>query len=123
MSNPLVFFQIVTPMPEELQSFLTEVFDWKITGGGDPSSGCSIDPQGPADLDVKGAVRPADEDQAGTATSSVIPYFRVQDLWQTVERAERLGAEIVTPIYQTPGGAHTATFRTVGGLLVGLFQA
>ncbi|MQA91600.1 MAG: hypothetical protein GEU90_15485 [Gemmatimonas sp.] len=118
MSSPLVFFQMMTSQPEDLRSFLEGVFDWTFAGTVSPESGGSIDPQGPADIDVKGAILRADSE-----SPAVVPYFRVPDLWETVKRAESLGAVIITPIFQTAGGAHTATLRTPDGLHVGLFQA
>jgi uncharacterized protein len=113
MPNPIVFFQIATSDLPAARAFYGELFDWTIseTGG--------IDPGGPADFDTTGAFRALPEGQAPFVT----PWFRVDDLWKTLERAMELGAQEVLSIRQQPGGAHFCIVRAPDGQTLGLVQA
>lgn len=109
--NPIVFFQITTT--PEGRRFFEELFDWQVTPEG------NIDPGGPGDFDPKGFFRPAKDGQPPFVT----PWFRVLDLWATVERAQAMGAEVLIPIRrQNEGGPHIALLRAPEGLSFGLVQ-
>jgi uncharacterized protein len=114
MPSPLVFFNIVTTDLEASKAFFRDLFDWEIG-----SDGISIDPGGPADFDPKGTFVEARDGQGPAATL----WFRVGDLWATIEKAESLGAKVLIPIRQNPGGAHFALIRTPEGLPIGIVQS
>lgn len=116
MPSPLVFFQISSPDVARTGAFLSELFDWRFGEGEAPT----IDPQGPGDFDPKGAFRTLPEGSAPAATL----WFRVSDLEATVAKAESLGARVLVPIAQNPGGgAHVAMVRAPDGFVVGIVQA
>jgi predicted enzyme related to lactoylglutathione lyase len=118
MSSPLVFFQIAVADPEASRAFYSEVFGWSF-GAPAADGGISIAPQGPEDFDAQGLLSKfrGDGDQAVTL------FFRVADLWDTIDRAEARGAEVLSPIRQVPAGAHLAVIRAPDGVVVGIIQA
>jgi predicted enzyme related to lactoylglutathione lyase len=117
--SPLVFFTIGTSHPEQAQQFYGQLFGWRLAEADGPNAAPSIDPEGPGDFDVKGAFRVLPEG----APPSVTLFFRVSDLWATVEKAQALGAALIVPIRQTPAGAHLAIVRAPDGASVGIVQA
>ncbi|MPZ98842.1 MAG: hypothetical protein GEU80_05785 [Dehalococcoidia bacterium] len=118
MPSPIVQFHITSEDPTRTRAFFEQVFDWKIGDPGTPA--VPIDPQGPGDFDVKGAFRQGPEG----APSAVTLFFRVADLWVTVEKAESLGARVLVPIQQQGGaGPHFAIVRTPEGQPLGIVQA
>jgi uncharacterized protein len=114
MPSPVVYFTIGTPDLERAREFYRAVFDWRIEDGAG-----AIDPLGPGDFDVKGSFRALPEGSAPAVTL----FFRVSDLWASVEKAQALGAELVVPIRQTEAGAHIALVRAPDGQSVGIVQA
>ena len=116
--SPLVFFQLSTPDPEGAGEFYREVFGWNI---GEPAANgvSSINAGGPGDFDVTGALRAVEASEPAACT----PWFRVGDLWASFERAQELGAQVITPIRQQPGGLHFCMLRTPDGLAIGVVQA
>src|SRR6266851_4737726 len=104
MPSPLVFFQIATADPAASRAFYEQLFDWTFEEGGTPGVGPAIDARGPGDFDVRGSF--IQLPPAGTPFASL--FFRVNDLWATVPKAESLGAKVVVPIIQIPGGTHIA---------------
>lgn len=119
MPSPVVFFQIQSADPQKARAFYSELFDWQFGEATLPGSGASINPQGPADFDVQGSFFPL---PAG-APPSVTLFFRVNDLQMTVPKAESLGARVVVPITQLPGGTHVAIIVTPEGHSIGIVQA
>ncbi len=110
--NPIVFFQIATT--REGRRFYEELFDWQVSATG------RIDPGGQGDFDPKGAFIEVKEGRQ----PFVSPWFRVLDLWGTVEKAEGLGAQVIVPIRRQDGdsGPHIALLRAPDGLSFGLVQ-
>ena len=119
MPSPLVFFQLATADPVATRAFLDQLFDWD-PAGPDANGTIPVRPDGPADFDVTGALQRRSEGRQQTTL-----FFRVADLWETVERAEALGGQVIMSIRQpTPDGAHLAIVSTPDGELnVGIVQA
>ena len=119
MSSPLVFFQLATPDPRGTYAYLDALFGWE-PAEPDANGTISIGPGGPADFDVGGTLMPDGDGRQQTTL-----FFRVVDLWETVERAETLGGRVLMPISQaTPDGAHIAIVATPdASLSVGIIQA
>ena len=113
MPNPLVFFQIAVADIPGARGFYEEVFDWSVADNG------FIDPRGPGDFDVHGDFIQA---KPGAPTS-VTPWFRVEDLWATFDRAQTAGAEVLVPIREDHLGRHVCVVRAPDGLVVGIVQA
>jgi hypothetical protein len=119
MPSPLVFFDIASPDAEGVRAFYAELFDWRFSAGDATQATIGIDPGGPGDFDVTGTLRGLPAGAAPTVTL----WFRVDDLWGTVARAEALGARVLVPIRQTDGGTHIALVRAPDGQAVGIVQA
>lgn len=116
MPSPLVYFQIATPDTEAARAFYAALFDWH---WGDPSGrSVPIDAQGPGDFDPKGSLLQLAEG----ATPFVTPWFRVDDLWATFEKAQALGAQVIVPIRQSAGGTHSCLVRGPDGQTIGIVQ-
>jgi hypothetical protein len=113
MPNPIVFFQIATSDVPAARAFYGALFDWTISDAG------RIDPGGPADFDTTGEFRGLPDGQ----TPFVTPWFRVDDLQKTFARAQELGAEVIIPIRQGPGGQHLCLVRAPDGQTLGIVQA
>ncbi len=118
MPSPLVYFQIATPDTEAARAFYGALFDWKF---GEPAGRVTaIDAQGPGDFDVTGSFLRLQEG----ATPFVTPWFRVDDLWATFDRAQSLGAQVILPIRQSGSeGAHSCLLRAPDGQAFGMVQA
>ena len=115
MPSPLVYFQIATPDTEAARAFYSALFDWK---WGEPGGRTvAIDAQGPGDFDPKGSLRQLPE---GTMPF-VTPWFRVDDLWATLTKAESLGAEVIIPI-RLNGETHSCLVRGPDGQTIGIVQ-
>lgn len=113
MSNPLVFFQIAVADIPAARAFYEQVFDWSVSDDG------TIDPNGPADFDVRGGYIQA---KPGAPTS-ITPWFRVEDLWAAFDRAVDAGAEVLVPIRQDHVRRHVCIVRAPDGLVLGIVQA
>jgi len=113
MPNPLVFFQLATSDVAAARQFYGALFDWKISDEG------GIDPGGPGDFDVRGVIRSLPAGEVPFAT----PWFRVEDLWGTFEKAQELGASVILPIRQLPAGQHFCLVRAPDGQTLGIVQA
>ncbi len=119
MPSPVVFFQIGTTDPAAARAFYGQLFDWEFTETGNPRTPVSINPKGPGDFDANGALLQLPPG----APPFVSIFVRVEDLWATVARAEALGATVVLPITQPPGGPHLAIIRGPEGHTIGIVQA
>lgn len=119
MPSPLVFFQLATRDPAATRAFLDELFDWRPSEP-DERGSISINAGGPGDFDVTGTLMPLRE---GRQQATL--FFRVEDLWATVARAEELGGQVLMSIRQpVPDAAHLAIVSTPDGELnVGIVQA
>lgn len=116
MPSPLVYFQIATPNTEAVRAFYSALFDWK--WGESDGRTVTVDAQGPGDFDPKGSLRQLPEG----ATPFVTPWFRVDDLWATLEKAQALGAQVIVPIRQSAGGTHSCLVRGPDGQTIGIVQ-
>ncbi len=119
MPSPLVFFQLAVSDPPRTRAFLDELFDWQ-PAKPDARGAIPVNPGGPGDFDVTGTLMPHIE---GRQQATL--FFRVEDLWATVARAEELGGSIVMSIRQlNPDGPHLAMVRTPDGeLTLGVVRA
>ena len=119
MSSPLVFFQLAVADPAATHAFLDELFGWEPAAPDDTGT-IPVRPGGPGDFDVTGTLPPLVEERQQTTL-----YFRVEDLWATVARAEELGGTIVMPIRRAaPDGPHISIVTTPrADLTIGIVQA
>ncbi len=118
MPSPIVMFQINTADMEASRHFYGALFDWDFDESPFVIAPTFIDPRGPADFDPRGAFMPLEPGDE----PFISVFIRVADLWETVDRAEGLGAEILTPVSELANGAHYAEIRSPEGHRVGIVQ-
>jgi len=109
MSNPVVHWQIVTPKPEETERFYTELFDWK-SDADNPLKVRQIATG--SDEGIGGDIWPAPPE----ADAFVQLHVRVEDVDAAVAKAEALGARVMVPKQELPGGGAMAVLHDPQGL-------
>jgi predicted enzyme related to lactoylglutathione lyase len=90
------------------KAFYESAFGWSLTDYGPEYAG---GPAGEAELGLRA------EEEAG----SPLPGIAVDDLEAALERVRQLGAEIIVPIFDFPGGRRFQ-FRDPGGNEVACFK-
>ncbi len=118
MPSPIVMFQINTADPEGSRRFYGALFDWDFDESEFVIAPTFIDPRGPADFDPRGAFMPLEPGDE----PFISVFIRVADLWDTVNRAEEHGAEVLTPISELANGAHYAEIKSPEGHRIGIVQ-
>jgi uncharacterized protein len=114
MGNPVVHFEITSKDHDQLQSFYSEIFDWKLTPfEGQPYS--QID-TGERPL---GGLGQAPEGSSGHVTV----YVMVDDPEKTLEQIEAKGGKTIQPVMEIPNGPTIALFADPFGNMVGLLKA
>lgn len=115
MGRPVVRWQILSREPEAHARFYSELFDWKVDAS---------NPLGyrelctGADEGIDGGVWPAPPQ----AHAFVQLFVDVEDLSDSVQRAEELGARVLIPPQKLPDGEQMAILHDPQGLSFGLVQ-
>ena len=106
MTQPIVFFDIAGPDDDELRTFYSSVFDWKI----DQSGQFSI----PVVTPVQGTVR---KDPAEKRI-----YVGVQDVSTTLIAIEKAGGTVDVSCFEVPGVVVLGLFKDPAGNPMGLVE-
>jgi predicted enzyme related to lactoylglutathione lyase len=114
MGNPVVHFEITSKDHDALQSFYSEIFDWKLT----PMQGM---PYTSVDTGERptGGIGASPEGYPGHVTF----YVMVDDPAQALSDIEARGGKTVQPVMDIPGGPTIALFADPAGNTVGLIKA
>lgn len=110
MGDPVVHFEVISKNGQTLQDFYSELFDWKISSDNPMNYGI-VDTG--AGRGINGGVGPG-ENQLVTF------YVAVKDIDAALERAQSLGAKIVTPKTEIPNMVTMAQIADPDGNVVGL---
>ncbi len=113
MSNPVVHFDISSKDHKNLESFYSEIFDWKLMPWGDKYSMVDAG-EGPS-----GGIGAAPEGYPGHVTF----YVRVDDPAKTLEQVVAKGGKVVQPVMEIPNGPTIALFADPAGNTIGLRKA
>lgn len=113
MANPVVHFEIRSTDPDAARTFFGQVFDWKFSPGAIP--GYTYVEHG-VDGAIPGAIGPT---QGGP--SMVTFFVVVDDVAETLARAESLGGQIIQPAASVPGITFAA-FADPQGQIVGIVE-
>ncbi len=116
MSNSICHIEIMTTDLPKAEKFYAELFGWKINSNvmGDGKYSLFEAPNPPG-----GGIAQVDKVEPGT---NLMFYVLVDDIPQTLKRAESLGGRIVTPKTQiSPEVGWFGNFRDLDGNLIGLF--
>jgi uncharacterized protein len=103
---PIVFFDIAGPDGPRLQKFYSELFAWKIGGGGTFAASVTTP--------LSGLIR---QDPAAT-----VFYVGVEDITATLERIVANGGTIVFPRLEVPSRVILGMFKDPAGNQLGLVE-
>jgi len=114
MANPVVHFEILGTNDKTTQDFYSSVFGWSIDANNEMHYGM-VPAQG--GKGIGGGVA------AAQGEPMVTVYVEVADLNATLQKAESMGATVVMPPMDVPGGPRLAQFADPDGNVIGLTQA
>jgi predicted enzyme related to lactoylglutathione lyase len=115
MGNPVTWFEINGPEPEQTAKFYSELFGWSIQSM--PEANYTLIDTHAGD-GVNGGLAQTRE---GQPTHSVF-YAENPDIQALLDRAESMGAKTVVPVTDVPDMVTFAQFTDPFGNLVGLVQ-
>ncbi len=114
MAMPVAWFEITGPDAGALQTFYAQAFDWTIDADNDMNYGMVNAGAG----GIPGGVGPNPEG-AHHATF----YVAVDDVDTALAKVVGLGAQVMVPPMDVPGGPRIAFFTDPAGNQVGLMKA
>lgn len=114
MGQPIVHFEIMGKDAVKLQKFYADLFDWKIA----PPTGPEMGFYGLVDSASSGIGGGIGQQPDGGTRVTV--YVQVANLQATLDRAVSLGAKVVLPPTQVPGGPTIAMFSDPDGNVTGV---
>ena len=114
MGNPVTWFEISGPQPEQTARFYAELFGWETQAV--PGGYILIDTH--AGGGINGGFGQTREGQP----PHVVFYAENPDIQKVLDTAESLGASIVVPVTNVPDMVTFAQFTDPFGILVGLVQ-
>ena len=116
MSNPVVRWQILSPNPEKTAGFYSKLFSWSTSR----ANGMGYRELSTAsENSVDGGVWPAPQAER----PFVQLFIEVQDVEESIGRAEKLGATVLIPKSVLPDGDVMAVLQDPTGLTFGMCQA
>ena len=111
--NPVTWFEILGKDGAKTQKFYSDLFGWAVDANNPMSYGMI---QG-ADGGIGGGLAASQDGKP-----SLTVYVDVDDLAATLEKAKGLGAEVVMPPMDVPGGPSIAQFKDPDGNVVGIMK-
>lgn len=117
MSHPVVWFEILGKDGAKLQAFYAELFDWKIDANNPTKYGLV---EATAGRGIPGGVGSTMGERA--PHPGVAIYVSTDDIPRELERATRLGAKVLLPRTELPGGTILAFFSDPAGNSIGLVE-
>ncbi|MGD9489014.1 MAG: VOC family protein [Calditrichaceae bacterium] len=116
MGAPVVHFEITGKDVKKLQSFYSELFDWRINSD-NPMNYGMIDAQ--TEKSIGGGIAEAAKGSPSHATF----YVEVADPRLVLKKAEKMGGKIVVPVTEIPNMVTFAMFTDPEGHLIGLVKS
>jgi len=114
LSAPIIHFEIMGGINDQLQRFYAALFSWKIDSNNPLKYGV-VDTG--SSKGINGGVGPSHD-----GGKRVTVYVQVEDLDTVLVSAEKLGGKTVLPPSDIPGGPRIAMFADPAGNIVGLMQ-
>jgi uncharacterized protein len=117
MGAPVLHFEIMGGSGNQLEEFYTKLFGWTIDSNNPMNYGMvTTGGQG----GINGGVGPAAPEQG--QGSRVTVYAQVDDIAGTLKKAEGLGAKVIMPETEVPGGPTIGMFADPAGNVTGLMK-
>lgn len=114
MGRRVVHFEVIGKDAAKLQSFYSQLFDWKVDAGNSMSYGIVS----PDDAGVGGGIGTGPEGYGGHVTV----YVEVPDIEAALEQAESLGATRVMGREEVMEGVVIGMFADPEGHVIGLLE-
>ncbi|MBV9960483.1 MAG: hypothetical protein JO360_18795 [Acidobacteria bacterium] len=115
MGQPVIQWQILSKMPEQLSEFYRQLFGWETNA--DNALGYRMVATG-SERGIQGGIWPA----APEGRAMVTLYVEVENIAEQIERAIELGAQVVIPPQKLPDGDEMAVITDPEGLTFGLVK-
>lgn len=115
MGCPVLQFQILSKEPEQTAKFYSELFGWKVDAN-NPMGYRRIDTG--SSQGIQGGIWPAPPQ----APSFAQLFVGVNDVKESVQRAEKLGAKVLIPPTVLPEGDEMAVLHDPQGLSFALWR-
>lgn len=115
MANPVVHFEVTGKDAQQLATFYSQLFDWKVDTN-NPYNYGMVDNQGAGINGGIGGVQSPDE------PGHVTFYVQAPDLQAALDRAGQLGGKTIMPPMEIPGAATIAMFADPQGHVIGLIK-
>jgi predicted enzyme related to lactoylglutathione lyase len=109
MSNPVTHFQILSKSPGQTAHFYASLFGWTI-GSDNPLGYRRIDTG--SEQGIQGGIWPAPPH----APNLVQLFVKVNDVAESIARAEALGASVIIPATRLPEGQEMAVLLDPQGM-------
>jgi predicted enzyme related to lactoylglutathione lyase len=116
MTNPVTHWQILTKQPRKLEEFYSALFGWRFSGD-NPLGYKFVSTTGEGG--IGGGIWPISQNEG---RSMVQLFVRVDNVSDRVKKAEELGATVIVPPQQLPGGDEMAVLVDPDGIPFGLFK-
>jgi predicted enzyme related to lactoylglutathione lyase len=111
MGNPVVHWEIACVNGPKQQVFYTELFGWKVNANNPMNYGL---------VDTGGGINGGIFEPPAGKMAYVALYVQVDDLQTYLDKATRLGGQVLMPPTPIPGGGQFAMFADPEGNKMGL---
>lgn len=115
MPNPICHFELLVPDPEKAKAFYGEVFGWEFEAT--PGSDYQLIRTGKP---PNGGLMKKPEEMPVRAALQV--YVAVDNVEETLKKAETGGARVVVPKKEVPRVGYFAVLEDPDGIVLGLFE-
>ncbi len=113
MSGAVIWFEVMGQDADKVKHFYSELLGWQLELEG-PMQYAMVDKQ---EGGIPGGVGVSSEGPGWTTF-----YVQVDDIEESMARAESLGGRVLLPIREIPGGDRIAVFADPEGHPIGLVQ-
>ena len=116
MANPFTFLELHSTDATRAKSFYAELFGWKTK-----DTPCRVSARTPRSISRRAPGARLTAQREPGARSAWLAYIRVPKIDETVARAQKLGATVITPRTDIKEGSF-AVLQDPAGARIGVFQ-
>jgi len=114
VGQPVVHFEIGTRQGDKSKQFYSELFGWNIESHGPANMINTGSGEG-----IQGNIAVPDQEPKSYVTF----YVQVDDINQSLAKAEKLGGKVLVPASDVPGMGQFAWFADLDGNAIGLWKS